>query len=128
MKKPNITEGNWQWIYHDKSMMSLAGSVDGIENHVLAQSPCENCQARLEEGDDIFGECYVVNHADGKAISAVPELIDALIETDKDLCVLESTMRAIEISDSRAEGMVQLVIEWRKRNKQALLKAGCTDD
>ena len=52
-------------------------------------------------------------------------LIDALIETDKDLCVLEITMRKIEKKDHLAEGMADFVMKWRERNKQELKKAGC---
>jgi len=48
------------------------------------------------------------------------ELLSALKETDKDLCVLESTMLQIEQRDHLAEGMTELVKSWRKRNKQAI--------
>ena len=61
--------------------------------------------------------------ANAKLIAAAPELLDALIETDKDLCVLEGNMAQIEKSDPRADGMTTLVSEWRKRNKKAINKA-----
>jgi hypothetical protein len=48
------------------------------------------------------------------------ELLEALKETDKDLCVLESTMLQIEQRDHLAEGMAELVKKWRARNKQAI--------
>jgi hypothetical protein len=48
------------------------------------------------------------------------ELLEALKETDKDLCVLESTMLQIEQRDHLAEGMTELVKKWRARNKQAI--------
>jgi hypothetical protein len=48
------------------------------------------------------------------------ELLEALEETDKDLCVLESTMLQIEQRDHLAEGMTELVKKWRARNKQAI--------
>jgi hypothetical protein len=48
------------------------------------------------------------------------ELLEALEETDKDLCVLESTMLQIEQRDHLAEGMTELVKKWRVRNKQAI--------
>jgi len=80
MKKPKITEGKWQWIVHDKSTITLAGSIDGIENHVLSCSPCKSCQERMDSADNIFGTCLVPNETDAKAISAVPEMIDALLD------------------------------------------------
>ena len=59
----------------------------------------------------------------GGEVAAAPDLLEALIETDKDLCVLESNMAQIEKSDPRADGMTTLVSEWRKRNKKAINKA-----
>ena len=61
--------------------------------------------------------------ANSKLIASAPEMYEALAETEKDLCVLETTMRQIELTDKRAEGMVELVIKWRERNKQVLKKA-----
>jgi|11_taG_2_1085331.scaffolds.fasta_scaffold00329_33 hypothetical protein len=107
MNKPEITKGNWKWGMTGKTKDGFVCALNSDYTIFDTVSP------------------NPIREPDKKAISAVPELIDALIETDKDLCVLETTMRQIEKSDSRAEGMVELVIEWRKRNKQALLKAGC---
>ena len=56
-------------------------------------------------------------------ITAAPELLEALIETDKDLCILEVNMAQIEKIDPRADGMTRLVSEWRNRNKKAINKA-----
>lgn len=61
--------------------------------------------------------------ANTKLIAAAPNMLDALLETDKDLCVLESTMSQIESTDPRAEGMTELVKKWRERNKFAINKA-----
>ena len=61
--------------------------------------------------------------ANTKLIAAAPNMLDALLETDKDLCVLESTMAQIESTDPRAEGMTELVKKWRERNKFAINKA-----
>ena len=61
--------------------------------------------------------------ANAHLIAAAPDLLDALIETDKDLCVLEGNIAQIEKSDPRAEGMTTLVSEWRKRNRKAINKA-----
>ncbi|MEO9884034.1 MAG: hypothetical protein ABJG33_00210 [Balneola sp.] len=105
MNKPEITGGTWE---SDGVFITSSEQPKNVVAHV------SNAHVSKEQKE-----------ANAQAISAVPELIDVLIETDKDLCVLETTMRQIEKSDSRAEGMTNLVIEWRKRNKQALLKAGC---
>ena len=61
--------------------------------------------------------------ANTKLIAAAPNMLDALLETDKDLCVLESTMAQIEANYPRAEGMTELVKKWRERNKLAINKA-----
>lgn len=61
--------------------------------------------------------------ANSKLIAAAPEMYKVLEETDKDLCVLETTMRQIELYDKRAEGMTDLIIKWRERNNVALKKA-----
>lgn len=63
------------------------------------------------------------DHPNAKLIAAAPDLLEALQDTDKDLCVLETTMAQIEKSDNKAEGMVDLVQKWRKRNKEAINKA-----
>lgn len=85
--------------------------------------------------DNRIATCYTVdfeNHkggiteetrANAKLISAAPELLEVLQETDKDLCALESTMLQIEKKDHLAEGMTKLVREWRERNKKAINKA-----
>ena len=61
--------------------------------------------------------------ANAKLIAAAPDMLEALLETDKDLCVLESTMLQIEATDTRAEGMTELVKKWRERNQFAIKKA-----
>ena len=68
-------------------------------------------------------DCVDQLRANAKLIAAAPNMLDALLETDKDLCVLESTMSQIESTDPRAEGMTELVKKWRERNKLAINKA-----
>ena len=63
------------------------------------------------------------SEADAKLMAAAPNMLDALLETDKDLCVLESTMTQIELTDQRAQGMTDLVRKWRERNQLAIKKA-----
>ena len=97
--KTKFTEGEWR--------ISNSGAFIESENGVIAAislSAQEN-----------------INNA--KLIAAAPNMIDALLETDKDLCVLESTMTQIELTDQRAQGMTELVKKWRERNKLAINKA-----
>lgn len=42
------TKGPWGWHWEDASLQYLAGPNE-LEDHVLAVSPCESCQARAEE-------------------------------------------------------------------------------
>ena len=65
----------------------------------------------------------IYNKEDAKLIAAAPEMLKALLETDKDLCVLEGNMAQIEKTDPRAEGMTALVTGWRTRNKEVINKA-----
>ena len=71
----------------------------------------------------ILGRTEAESESNAKLIAAAPNMLDALLETDKDLCVLESTMAQIESTDPRAEGMTELVKKWRERNKLAIKKA-----
>ncbi len=73
--------------------------------------------------NSVSGWSYDEAKANAQLIAAAPDLLDALIETDKDLCVLEGNMAQIEKSDPRADGMTTLVSEWRERNKKAINKA-----
>lgn len=76
-----------------------------------------------------IGTTYATNRIDGKPLGLQPdkELLEVLRETDKDLCVLESTMLQIEQRDHLAEGMAELVKKWRARNKQAISNYEKTD-
>lgn len=44
----HATKGPWGWHWEDASLQYLAGPNE-LEDHVLAVSPCESCQARAEE-------------------------------------------------------------------------------
>ena len=61
--------------------------------------------------------------ANAKLIAAAPELLKALQETDKDLCVLWGQMLDLEKTNPIAEGLSNLIQNWRDRNKQAINKA-----
>jgi len=86
MKKPNITEGEWAYVYDNYSGLYSDGK----------------CFATLD----------IDNEEDLKAISAVPEMIDALI--------------AIVGSPSPSNEREEII--WRheviNQSKQALKKAG----
>lgn len=93
MKKPNLTKGEWE-IKEDKYGPYIGTQYDSI--------------------------CTVDTHNhDAKAISAVPEMIDVLMEILEEGSFYNS---AIEL-DFNADGEI---IEHKIR--KALKKAGCTED
>lgn len=110
MKEFKGTKG--EWIFDDIDM-KIKGSGDIEGRTVIA-----NVSPKMDYSRGMTTQC-----ANAHLIAAAPDLLDALIETDKDLCVLEGNMAQIEKSDPRAEGMTTLVSEWRKRNRKAINKA-----
>lgn len=52
------------------------------------------------------------------------EMIDALIETDKDLRILKNQLISAAKSNHRFEGMDSVVEGWIQRGRDALRKAG----
>ena len=102
-----------EWVVRPKAM---GGVMEKDSERTIANCMCYSSNINQEL-------IYQENIANAKLIAAAPEMYEALAETDKDLCVLETTMRQIELTDKRAEGMVELVIKWRERNKQVLKKA-----
>ena len=98
MKKPKITEGEW-WV----NTLGQHHNNTDIQQHEICWSP--------------DGEC-VVDHvyslADAQAISAVPEMIDALINAHETLDSLTYCGADRNIVDAELENI-----------EQALKKAGC---
>ena len=105
--KKKLTEGEW--------------IIDDID--ILSESGMAICQVYDASDSHILDMDMGVVNANTKLIAAAPNMLDALLETDKDLCVLESTMAQIESTDPLAEGMTELVKKWRERNKLANNKA-----
>ena len=103
--KKKFTEGEWRVCLSNTSYADVV--VDGFDI-------CTCWSGYVGEDE---------TKANVKLIAAAPNMLDALLETDKDLCVLESTMAQIESTDPRAEGMTELVKKWRERNKFAINKA-----
>ena len=97
MKKPNITEGEW-WV----NTLGQHHNNPDIQQHEICWSP--------------DGEC-VVDHvyslADAKAISAVPELIDALIKLHR------------YVKDNQPNYLLSSKYISLHEIEQALKKAGC---
>jgi hypothetical protein len=95
MKKPNITKGKWKLIPpEDDFGLCLVNTKDELTIH---------------DGFDI---------SNAKAISAVPEMIDALIETRTQLTIAMSHEEPIP---------TKVLVEWCTQVEQALIKAGCTE-
>lgn len=105
--KKKFTEGEW--------------IIDDID--ILSESGMAICQVYDASDSHILDMDMDVVNANAKLIAAAPNMLDALLETDKDLCVLESTMAQIEANYPRAEGMTELVKKWRERNQMAINKA-----
>lgn len=99
MKKPDITKGEWTHNENDKTVISDDGDV----------MICEI---------DYIGVDKEEEKANAKAISAVPEMIDALIESQKELTILCDYLK---FSDLKAMVRVEKII---KNNEQTLIKAG----
>lgn len=108
MKKCKHTPGPWK--FHEQGDANQYCLLTNDKRWVIAFSQ----NGELHTPEQI---------ANAKLIAAAPDLLEALEETDKDLCVLESTMRQIEQKDHLAHGMTELVIKWRSRNKLAIKKA-----
>lgn len=139
MKEFKGTKGEWT-INHWKqggSGVTYKGEANGITHYTGDNVYREeyrivsNLHPNSHEIEHSFEGAHIAeiaarseeSLANAHLIAAAPELLDALIETDKDLCVLEGNMVQIEKSDPRADGMTTLVSEWRKRNKKAINKA-----
>ena len=101
-----FTEGKW--------------IIDDID--ILSESGMTICQVYDASDSHILDMDMDVINANAKLIAAAPDMLEALLETDKDLCVLESTMLQIEATDARAVGMTELVKKWRERNQFAIKK------
>jgi len=74
--------------------------------------------------DEYAGSAWLeVSDEDARLIAAAPELLEALMETDKDLTVLLNNIYDAEQRDPKWAGMHQVVSAWRDRNRAAIAKA-----
>jgi len=96
MKKPNITEGEWK-------------SFSSIEAHDL---PTEICRIGISYYVMTDGDPSETAEQDAKAISAVPEMIDALVVARKEIHKLlhefETHKRPIEKLVKQNEACMQI--------------------
>ena len=108
-----FTEGEW----------TIKKSKTEFEKTIISNNGKRIAEVKSYYGFDFNDPTIDERIANCKLICAAPDMIEALLETDKDLCVLESTMSQIEATDARAEGMTELVKKWRERNQFAIKKA-----
>lgn len=103
LKRPeaSITKGYWYYDHHTGRVKYDKGTVCVITS-------------KDKEGIDN-------NHHDGKAISAVPDMIDALIDCRKELNELHEYF---DLNDYVYEVFTKII----QKTSQALKKAGCTDE
>ena len=110
IKKPSITEGEWSFEVTDKVENKLVLFIKDDFGRQVAWV------YRQEVGDSSR-----VNKANAKSISAVPKMIDALIE------IYNDTNFLIESNYLKGTQLNPKYLEVIKRcAEQALLKAGCT--
>lgn len=76
-ERASHTEGPWEWIAEDKSMVTLTGA-DGA--HVLTATICNSCQASADTPHWKWGRCYTANEQDARLIASAPDLVKALQE------------------------------------------------
>ena len=105
MKKPNITEGEWEFIKRDGAFASVLSDSRSI------------CRGYIREDGD-YSDKEELNNM--KAISAVPEMIDALVES-----IEARKSHLIEWGLYTHEEMIGDEVYRNQYN--ALKKAGCTD-
>lgn len=105
MKKPNITEGEWE-VIEDKRIGKSGKTIHRVFQ--IRRVNDESDSGKVTQWNGLAKAASPKGHANAKAISAVPDMIDALIEAYK------------EASDYK------LSKETASKIEQALTKAGIT--
>lgn len=104
MKKPNITEYDWR-VFNSTDIFTNKG--DGDE-HLIA-----DCFMDDNWSDNPIS--IEQQYANAKAISAVPEMIDALIHSHGQICIALTHDETIPI---------EVLVEWATKIETVLKKAG----
>jgi hypothetical protein len=130
MKEFKGTQGEWRVQEQFDAPNLIIDKENGTEwyalssyvfgnDKIIGETKYVTCVNRGYPSVNVLGEM----RANAKLIAASKDLLEALQETEKDLCVLWGQVKHLEESNPIAEGISDLIQDWRDRNKKAINKA-----
>ena len=123
MEGPTIKTSIMKELKITKGEIRVEKATDFSNGYYLYPiHPFAEMDANAELIADAFNTANKCGLLPSQLLEQRDELVEALNETDKDLCVLWGQMKEIEETNPRAEGLSDLISKWRKRNQQALNK------
>lgn len=114
MKKPNITPGPWN-----------ATKQDGTPGHCMMAQVFDTSDDELYVASMRATDKPHIATSNAKAISAVPDMLDELIE---EINFLHEVLREYGSQELASPVFEEKIWDRIKQIEQALKKAGCTDE